>query len=235
MLLPHLDTCALGPLFDLLLESDDRHTRRAVFDRLRRTGRRGAVGALARLADDRWYVLRNLLALLAEIDDLPPALDPTPWLGNADARVRREALRVALRLDGARDRAVWAALGDSDDRVRLAAIKAVSAHPLVSAAPRLIGLARQDSLDDTLRAAALDALVRVSRNAETRDLLLEVAAHDTRRLRWAPHEAGGQVVVTALAALAAHWPHDPRVVPILRRAAASRDPGIRLAATEART
>jgi hypothetical protein len=136
-LVPQVPGPALGPLFDVLLQSEDRHIRRAVFDRLVRTGSRGAGEAIARLGDGRWFTLRNLLALLAEIDDLPPTCDPLPWLEHADARVRREALRVALRLEQVRDQAVLTGLGDTDERVLRVAVSAVSGHPSSRAVARL--------------------------------------------------------------------------------------------------
>jgi hypothetical protein len=228
-LLPHVPGPALGPLFDLLLQSEDRHVRRAVFDRLGRTGSRGAGEAIARLGDDRWFILRNLLALLAEIDDVPPACDPRPWLVHADARVRREALRVALRFEQLREQAVLAGLDDTDERVVRVAVSAVSAHPSSRAVARLAELARHDLENDDLRAAILEAVVRARRTPGTRDLLLEVAS-DGWRLRRPPRGGHSQALISALRALATYWREDPLVAPLLEWASASPDPEIRLAA-----
>ena len=49
-LVPYLPTPALVPLFDLLLESQDRHVRRTTFDRLRRAGQ-AATPSDSRAAD----------------------------------------------------------------------------------------------------------------------------------------------------------------------------------------
>ena len=96
--LPHLHGEALAPLFVTLVESDDVRVRRAAFDCLNRAGPDAAALALTRLAtEERWYGVRNLLALLAEAKTLPAGCDPMPWLAHEHGHVRREALRLALR------------------------------------------------------------------------------------------------------------------------------------------
>ena len=51
---------------------------------------------------------------MAFLDPLPPGFNPSQWLEDADARVRREALRVAHRLNRLRPRAIGQALDDQD-------------------------------------------------------------------------------------------------------------------------
>jgi hypothetical protein len=233
VLLPDLPGAALGPLFDLLGDSSDRRDRRAAFDRLKASGRKAAEEAVARLDDGRWFVVRNMLALLAEIDLLPPSCEPWRWLDHPDARVRREALRVALRVGGVRHRAVSAALADPDERVFRLAVNAASTFPCPSAAKRLLELARRDLKDDGLQAEVLQGLALASRGRAARDVLLDVAAREAKRLRWPAQETKSRTALAALAALAAHWPRDPLALSVLRRAAASPDPEIRLAAAGA--
>lgn len=232
-LLPHLHGDALAPLFDLLLDSDDRHVRRAAFDRLRRTGADGAAQALARSADERWYVQRNLLALLAEIEQLPASCDPRPWLTHDDARVRREALRVALRLPAIRDAAVGVALHDGDERVLRVAVNAASERPCRGAAAQLLVLAAQEALADDLRALAIQALVRASRSEETLQLLLQLATRTTRRLRWPARDSASRTSLAALGALAACWPQNAKAAAIVRRAAAAAERDARLESRKA--
>jgi hypothetical protein len=222
-LLADLPVESLVPLFDVLSDSSDRRDRRAAFDRLRVCGRKAAHAAMARLDDTRWYVVRNMLALLAEIDDLPPTCDPERWLGHRDARVRREALRVALRLSAVRPHAVSAALSDPDTRVVRLALQAASKFPCPPAAKRLLDLARSDLKDDELQAEALQALVLASRGRAVRDVLLDAAAREARRRRWSAREVTSRAELAALTALATYWPRDPLALPVLRRAAISAD------------
>src|ERR1041384_8592113 len=118
-----------------------RARRRAILGRLLRLG--DGVGPLlvARMADDRWYVLRNLLGLLAELAHLPPSLSAIPWLGHGDARVRLEALKLALKMPAEHDRAITQAVTDADGRVvRLALIAALNGVP-PAALTRIVALA----------------------------------------------------------------------------------------------
>lgn len=221
VLLPYLRGEALAPLFDVLAHSDDRRLRRAVFDRLRRTGSEGAAQAFARMAGGCWYVTRNLLALLAELERLPADCDPLPWLLHTDARVRREALRVALRLDTVRDRAVSIGLADSDARVLRLAVAAAMDHSPPKTTSRLLELAGRETLDDDLRAMVIEALVCVSRDRSTLDLLLRVVSRDGGMVRWPARAPKSHAVLAALAALAGNWPDDPYAAAAVRRATAT--------------
>jgi hypothetical protein len=231
-LLPRLHGEALSPLFDLLT-SDDRPVRRAIFDRLRRLGRTCAPEIIARLGDDGWYVVRNLLALLAEMEHLPADFDPSPWLTHADARVRREALRVALRLPAVRDTALSSGLADSDNRVLGIALTAACGGCPPAAARQLVALVGQETLDDELRAVAVGALARANRSPQALAALLSVASRNGRLLRRPVLAPASATVVAALAALAANWARDPRAAAVIRCAASSPDVRIRRAVSVA--
>jgi hypothetical protein len=225
-LLPSLHGAALSPLFDLL-SSGDRSVRRAIFDRLRRLGATCTPEILARMGDDRWYVLRNLLALLAETEHVPADFDPSPWLTHADARVRREALRVALRLPAIRDAALSSGLADSDDRALAIAVTATHDGCPPAAARQLAALVGLETLDDHLRAVVVKALARANRGPQALDALLRVASRNGRLLRRPVLAPKSATVVAALAALAAHWAGDPRAAAVIRCAASSPDGEIR--------
>jgi hypothetical protein len=230
-LLPYLPGAALAPVFDLLVESDDRHARRTAFDRLRRAGQAALPLALERLHDGRWYVVRNLLSLIAQIDPPPPDFDPSPWLEHPDVRVRREALRLALRVDHLRARALASALADDDRRILALALKSALDQCPASIAPALLELAGQDTLDDQLRASAVRALVRVSATSEVLELLLRISSGDAGWTRWRPKLPGtSETLLAALAALARRWPDDRRAAAVLRRAARSVEVEVRAAA-----
>jgi hypothetical protein len=218
ILLPVLRGNALDPLFDLLLASDDRRQRRAAFDRLCRTGRDGARLAAARLASGPWYVTRNLLALLAEVEALPDSVDPLPWLGHADARVRREALRVSLRLDACRDAAVVTGLADTDARVVRIALAAARDRCPSTAIPGLRDLAEREDLDDLLRAVSVEVLACVDRTTETRDLLVRLASKGLGTFRRQAPASGHRTALAAVSGLADTWHADSVAVPVLRTA-----------------
>ncbi len=229
-LLPFLPSAALAPLLDLLVNSTDRHVRRTAFDQLRRAGDAVIPLALERLKDDRWYVARNILSLLAHLDRLPADFDASHWLGHADGRVRREALRVALRTDW-RDRAILEALGDDDERVLAAALHALMEHRPPHATSRLLALADNADLPDPVRALAVKALVRTEQGPETLAVLLRIASGEVRLLLWRTLPPTSDTLLAALSALAAKWPADRRAAAVLRRARASADAAVRRAAS----
>jgi hypothetical protein len=225
-LLPRLHGEALLPLFDLL-SADGRPVRRAIFDRLLRLGECCAPELMDRLDDDRWYVLRNLLALLAEMEQLPADFDPSPWLTHPDARVRREALRVAVRVPAVRDAALSAGLADSNPRVLGIALAAACERCPSAAVPQLVALVEQDTLDDDQRAVAVAALARANRSPHVLNVLLGVASRSGRILRRPTVAPKSATVLAALAALAANWARDPRAAAVISRAASSSDATIR--------
>jgi hypothetical protein len=228
-LLPHLHGEALAPLFVTLIDSDDLRVRRAAFDRLHRAGRDAAALALTRLAtEERWYGARNLLALLAEAETLPDGCDPLPWLTHEDGRVRREAVRLALRFGDLRDRALTGALADADERVLSLALKTAVSEPARGATRLLFELTGRETLDDELRALAVEALVRANRGPEVADRLLDIVTRDSRWRGWGGREGRSRTSMAALSALATHWPANRQVAAVVRHAA-TQSPDTRLA------
>src|SRR5206468_2270034 len=70
-LIPHVGYAAAEPLLDALAVAQSRGARRGLLAQLVRLG--AGIGPLVvrRLEDDRWYVIRNLLALLEDLAVLP--------------------------------------------------------------------------------------------------------------------------------------------------------------------
>src|SRR5207247_2393619 len=112
-------------LLDFLATAEERAVRRALLDRLVTLGAVLGPRLAARLGDERWYVVRNLLWMLDRLPALPPDFSPGPFSAHADARVRREALKLRLKVLAEREAALHAALQDPDEQaVRLGLIAA---------------------------------------------------------------------------------------------------------------
>jgi hypothetical protein len=229
-LLPLLGPQAFVPVFETLTESDDRQHRRAAFDLLRRAGVEVLPMVRERLSDPRWYVIRNLLALVVHMEPVPEDLDPSPWLEHEDGRVRREALRFALRLPRQRGEALEAALLDPDPSVLGIALASAHEGCPPGAVPAVIAIAASERADDDLRASAMRALGSVRDDPRVLDLLLQAAARDSRRLPWTSAPPHSATALAALGSLAAAWGQDRRAAGLLRRARKSWDPQIRRAA-----
>src|SRR6185437_15538860 len=88
---------AVDPLLDVLGASSSRATRRKVLGLLAQLGPALGPAAAARLPNAPWYFQRNLLILIDRLGSWPDGFSLAPYAAHADARVRREAVRMLLR------------------------------------------------------------------------------------------------------------------------------------------
>ncbi len=105
----------IAPLLEVLAEEPDMAARKAMVDLISGLAQ-GSVGELgARVADRRWYFVRNVVAILGATRD-PKALSFLErTLRHGDNRVRRETIRsVANIRDAKSDEMLIAALSDED-------------------------------------------------------------------------------------------------------------------------
>ncbi len=222
---------AAEPLLDVLAQAESRQGRRALLDRLIRMGPSLGPHLLPRLNDERWYVVRNLLHLAAELPAVPAGLNPAPFTQHADFRVRWEALRLLLRDPATRTRAICTALTDADARAKRLALTSVAEHGCPGpAVPLIVTLATGDESPD-LKAAAIRAL-----GAAGGPLALETLLRLTARRRsiiGTVRRMGDEPeYLAALAALGA-FTADRRAHERLEAAAESREPAVAQAAREA--
>ena len=218
---------AIDPVLDVIGESESQQTRRVLLDRIVKLG--PAVGPLVvkRLEDPRWFVQRNALAILGELPEPPAGFDSAKFLQNADPRVRRESVRISLRMDEGRDRAVCAALADKDSRtVRMGLAAALESCP-VAAVPLLVQRATSKISDD-VRVAAVNVLGECGHPAAL-DALLQIASPRKTLLRLKMPQKSA-VFLAALSALRKHK-SDKRVAQVLLAATKARDPDVVRAAS----
>src|SRR5437763_13766691 len=95
---PLVGTAAAPPLRDALAVAESRGARRGLLAQLAKMGAEIAPFVIARLDDTRWYVTRNLLALLEELGPPQAGFSAAPYMRHADARGRWQA--VSLQLTG---------------------------------------------------------------------------------------------------------------------------------------
>src|SRR6266516_3111342 len=229
--LPRLPVDAFEPLLDVLGESESRTTRRGLLDRLTRAPRElGPVIATRLSRDIPWYVTRNLLLILDGLPALPTGFSTAAFTAHEDARVRREALKVTLKVPAEREPALLGALRDSDPRMARLALAAALEDCPPSALTAVAELARATATPSELRVLAIKVLGRV-RNSIGLNALLALVDGGTNWLGRPRLAARSLELLAALMALAAGWRNDVQAAALLAHAAASNDPDVRSAAS----
>ncbi|MBZ0110873.1 MAG: HEAT repeat domain-containing protein [Thermoanaerobaculia bacterium] len=116
-------------LLSALSEEEDMVKRRRLLSFITSLGGEVEGFAVAALSDSRWFVVRNMLALLRDVggDACLPGVRQT--LGHENAKVRIEAIKTLAQLDSAVPRdLVERAMADPDPQVAELAITALGAH-----------------------------------------------------------------------------------------------------------
>lgn len=149
---------AMAPaIADALSGAEDRSARRNYVEALVHLGDPGLQVAEGMVADERWFVVRNGVAILGEIGGDRAVAHLTSTLGHADPRVRREAL-MALAHIGGDDAGMLVAgkLEDPEPEVRGSAAMAVGVLRVERAQRPLQALLEtehdEDALVEVLRA-----------------------------------------------------------------------------------
>ena len=216
-------------LLDTLVNSEVRSTRMGVFRRLVAIRDPAVPAIVQRLTDERWYVLRNMVALLNEMEYIPTGVAVAELARHGDVRVRREAVDLWLRMESERERAIIACFQDSDDRVLRLGIAAAQSRCPEAAAPFIAARISQESVAPEAKVQLVRLLGQL-RNPIAVDVLLK-AVVSGKSLLGAPKLVDKTpLMLAALHTLAHGWQHDPRVREVVARAAKSKDPEIRAAA-----
>lgn len=226
--LPRLGVRAADPMLDALANAQERATRRGLLERLQRLGPVLGPSITARLADERWYVLRNLLTLLEELPELPIGFSVLPWVSHADPRVRLEAFKIGVQSPHERDRVITQALADPEHRIaRIALVASLQGVP-PAALPRIIGMATDRQGPPDLRLLAIRVL-GVARAPEAFEELVRLVDGGRTLLGKRKLLPRSRELVAAVAALATGWQSHPRALELLVLAAVSDDAEVRRA------
>jgi hypothetical protein len=223
---------AADPLLDTLAAAQSPALRRQLLSWLGGLGSAIGQKVIARLDSPHWYVQRNMLVLLGAMSRRPPEFTPRTYLGHPDAMVRREALRIALRVPELREEAISRGLGDADEQnLRMTIAAALDSCP-PQALPFVERQLAERNHPPELRALMVRAVGAIASPAACEWLVNRCL---TRRVllpgkRLAPKSAE---LVAAVNALAQRWAQDPRAAEVLRLAARSRDVELQGAAASA--
>ena len=216
-------------LLDALATADDRTTRRKLLDCLAHAPTDLGPLILARLGDERWFVERNLLVLLERRGRFPEGFSPARWMTHPDVRVRREAVRLQLRVPAERNRAIRAALEDRHPRVVYSGLAAIQHECPDELVDLVAAVAVDETASDELRVLAARALGHCSGDRAL-PVLVQLTDGGRTLLGRQRLNTRSPVALAAVEALAAKWSEDHRAAGLLRVAAKSADPQIRRAA-----
>ncbi len=233
-ILPRAGLAAADPLLDRLMAAESLTVRRRLFDRLVGLGPgvgEPAVRCLGRPQETPWYVLRNVLSLLAMLDSWPADFDPWRLTEHPNAQVRLEAIKICLRAPEMREAAIVNALGDPTSRiVALGIVEAENGCPAEAQSHLLdIAVAGDEGEFSEFRSHAIRALTCLGSD-RAREALLQITALRRRGLRRSLPDPT-PALLAAIRGLATSWPEDPRVQEVIGIARDSKDPGIRQAAS----
>ncbi|HSE66798.1 MAG TPA: hypothetical protein VLB12_07415, partial [Gemmatimonadales bacterium] len=220
---------AAEPLLDALEIADSRTSRRRLLTRLGKLGTDIGQSVADRLPGSPWFVQRNLLALMGSMPSWPRSFSPTTYAANTDPRVRREALKLMLRLPDYRDEAIGATFADDDEQVIRLGLTAAAEGCPAPAVPRLMTMLRAHAHDIELRALGIRVLGTV-RTPATRDWLVDHALTRKKLFRGRRLMPKSPEILAIVAALARGWREDKAAAEVLRLAQSSGDAEIRAVA-----
>lgn len=164
-LLAVLGETMIDPLLEVLAEETDMAARKALIELISLSARNYIPELGARLGDRRWYLVRNVVAILATTRS-PDALTYLQrTLRHSDTRVRRETIRglAAIRVAMA-DSMLAAALEDEDAQNVQLAERYIGSLGCRSAVPALEQVARgvgRGNREPAVRIDAIEALARI--------------------------------------------------------------------------
>ena len=218
-------------LLDGLETSETRTMRRKLLDLLARFGNDAGPMIVKRLMNEDipWYVQRNLLTLLVLLPKVPDGFSPQLFLTHSDERVRREALKLMLRMPQHRQTTIIAALSDRDDGIVKTAMAAALDDCPKAALPLIMRNVERRSVHPEMRSLGI-RVVGASADPETLEWLLGYAVKRTKVLRRMKLLPKSTEMLAALAGLAHGWSEEPSVKSVLERAQKSKDGDIRAAA-----
>jgi hypothetical protein len=220
-----MGVAAVRPLLDTIEGYGDKMVPSALIDLVVERGMDGALEIVDRLPGARWATQRQLLAILGRMNEWPDEFRPGEYLRHADPDVRREALKMMLKIPAMREDAIIAGVTDMDDKVlRMALSAAMNACPVAALQP-VMSRADDETLDSDMRVLA----IRVMASCPVESVLEWLIKRTMGKKRFfrARLAEKSPEMLAALAGLAAYWSQSPEAAPVLELAGNSSDPEIK--------
>lgn len=163
MLFQYIGKVTVPFLVTALATTEDRVTRRNLSRTIIEFGAKALPRAVETLNDERWFVKRNILAIIAEIGTANEIAPVLALVSHEDERVAREAVKTLGRLGGeAGLQAVYEHFLTLAPGAQLQAATLFGNRKWLESHEKLEALAAQKKAPDEVRVAAIDALGRIS-------------------------------------------------------------------------
>lgn len=223
-LVSHMRLAAVEPLLDALEAADDRQAS-AFVDLLAGLGSEAGPFIVSRFGSASWGVQRLMLVVLGRLDQLPAGFSPHDLVRHPDGAVRREALRMLIKVPATRDEAIAISLSDPDERIVRLALGAAMTNCPAEAAKILMTRADDTTLSADLRALGIRALSS-RRSPETVEFLVRHTIGRRKLFRRHALASATPEMLAALTGLATHWREHPSAKGIIDLAKQSTDEAI---------
>lgn len=167
LLIQVLGRVFIEPLLDRMAEEENMSLRRFMMDRVQSFGETARPYLLARLSDNRWYVLRNIIVMLRTLGPMQDNELVRPLLRHANQKVRVEALKLLIQSgDPVAQRQVLRDLDSSDRETQLIAINMADRSSPPEMMRKLLALVTgggYTAVECELKSAAIQALGEIGR------------------------------------------------------------------------
>jgi hypothetical protein len=217
-----LGSPAIHALLVALNEEENRSRRRRLYDFAISLGPAIVPEARTFLADERWFVVRNMIVLLREVHDRTSVRDIRRCADHADMRVRLQAIKTLLTYDSALPRTLLdRAINDPDPKLAETAIMLSASYGIKEAVDPLLRVVAERDLLGIRKQTRMHAIRALGELAEARALVGMQQFFTDSILPWPPRDER-RLAFESLAGYAA----DARL-PIVEKGLKSRDPIVR--------
>ncbi len=233
-LVKRMRMAAIMPLLDAVESHDEGKARDRLMDLLVSIGADVGPYIATRMRTAPAALQRDLLVALGRLDRLPAGMDPGAYLTHPEPIVRREAVRLFLKVPETREQTMLAALSDPDDRTVFQALSAAQDGCSDEGAAIIRQRVDDDELDASLRALGIRTVGGSRRDEATREWLLRRVVGRTKWLRRKKLLHSTPEMLAAVSALAAFWADDQEAGDAVNMARRSRDAEVRQAVAQPR-
>ncbi len=233
-LVQRMRLAAIMPLLDAIESREEGKARDRLMDLLVSIGADAGPYIASRMRTAPAALQRDCLVALGRLDGLPAGMEPGAYLMHPEPIVRREAVRLFLRVPETREQTMVAALSDPDDRTVFQALSAAQEGCPEEGVAIIRQRVDDDELDGSLRALGIRIVGGSRHDPATRDWLLRLVVGRTKWLRRKKLLHATPEMLAALGALAAFWKDSPEAEDAVNMARRSKDAEVRHAVAQQR-